>query len=178
VAHAVHFSKSQIYQEKFNWNLSPQSHVQMPVPSYAFLSATAGLAGSLASVSAKFVFGALPEFLNDAEESSLPVPSSVLSGIFRVIFIITTILMNGVMWAFYMKALSVSGNSLQVNFKFFDFFSKKLFYYSFCREKKSIIWQSKHSLNQSINQSINRLSNQPMNQINQSINQSKDQSIN
>ncbi|OQV23479.1 hypothetical protein BV898_02599 [Hypsibius exemplaris] len=84
----------------------------MAVPSCSFLSATAGLAGSLASVSAKFAFGDLPLSL-DVEPSILPFPAPVVSVAFRGVFILGTILLNGIMWAFYMKALRVSGNTLQ-----------------------------------------------------------------
>ncbi|GAV04906.1 hypothetical protein RvY_15109 [Ramazzottius varieornatus] len=80
--------------------------------SYLTLSATAGLAGALASVAGKFALGNLPSFVAPLP-FMLNVPSSVLTVFFRTIFILSTVLLNAVMWIFYTRALRLSGNSLQ-----------------------------------------------------------------
>ena len=80
--------------------------------SHVALSASAGLAGALASVAGKFALGDLPAFIAPLP-FMLNVPSSVLTVFFRTIFVLSTVLLNAVMWIFYTKALRLSGNSLQ-----------------------------------------------------------------
>lgn len=83
--------------------------------SHLLLAGTAGVAGSLASVAAKFVFGDLPDLpLLATVCRNLGLSLSLIPLLLRGICVGLTVVFNGAMWSAQMKALSKSGSSVQV----------------------------------------------------------------